>query len=146
MQDALGIVIFATVIIAAIIAVGSLFFRNDLYDQIGSGGLSLNDGKDRGPAPTPTSPAAVAVRDEEIRQMLEAQNARRERRGQPPLDIEEELRRLTAGGRGPDSSADPELRDEVRQLVLARNARRLRRGQEPLDVEAEIDRQLAELA
>jgi hypothetical protein len=141
-QGALGIVVFGTVIVAAIVAVISLAHRSDLYDQIGSGGLSLGDGADRGAEPAPSSPAAIAVRDEEIRQMLEAQNARRIRRGQAPVDVEEELQRLIkpAGGAG-----DPALREEVRQLVHARNARRLRQGKEPLDVEAEIDRQLADL-
>jgi hypothetical protein len=142
-QGALGIVVFGTVIVAAVIAVVSLVHRSDLYDQIGSGGLSLGDGTDRRPDPAPSSPAAIAVRDEEIRQMLEAQNARRIRRGQAPVDIEEELRRLV---RPAAATGEEALRDEVRQLVHARNARRLRQGKEPLDVEAEIDRQLADLA
>jgi hypothetical protein len=79
------------------------------------------------------------VREEEIRQMLEARNARRSARGEDPLDIDAELRALTA------PAADPELREEVRTLVEARNARRTARGEEPLDVEAEVDRQLREL-
>ena len=67
--------------------------------------------------------------------MLEARNARREARGEAPLDVEAEYRALT----------DPGLREEVRQLVEATNARRVARGQEPLDVETEIDRRLREL-
>jgi hypothetical protein len=70
--------------------------------------------------------------------MLEARNTRRAARGEAPLDVDAELRALTA-------SADPELREEVRALVEARNARRVARGEEPLDVEAEIDRRLREL-
>ncbi len=85
--------------------------------------------------------ASAAEAQEEIRQMLQAKSARREARGEAPIDIDEELASLT---RGP-SLADPALRDEVRQLVIARNARRLRQGKEPLDVEAEIDRQLRDL-
>jgi len=83
-----------------------------------------------------------AERDDEIRQMLEARNARRVARGQPAVDVEAELLRLT----GPTAvAADPALRAEVRQLVQARNARRARRGQPPLDVEAEVERQLRDL-
>jgi hypothetical protein len=142
-QGALGIVVFGTVIVAALIGVFSLVHRGDLYDQIGQGGLSLRDGRDRGADPAPSSAAGLAVRDEEIRQMLEAQNARRIRRGQAPVDVETELARLVAP---PAATGDPALREEVRQLVHARNARRARQGKEPLDVEAEIDRQLADLS
>jgi hypothetical protein len=87
-------------------------------------------------------PTSRAEAREEIRQMLEAKSARREARGEAPLDIEAELTLLTSGMPGP---GDPALREEVRQLVIARNARRLRQGKEPLDVEAEIDRQLRDL-
>jgi hypothetical protein len=71
--------------------------------------------------------------------MLDARNARRLVRGQAPLDVEEELARLTR------PAADPALEAEVRQLVEARNARRARRGQPPLDVEAEVRQQLDDL-
>ena len=57
--------------------------------------------------------------------MLEAKSARREARGDTPLDIDAELDALAA----PVPVADAGLRDEVRQLVLARNARRVRRGE-----------------
>jgi hypothetical protein len=78
----------------------------------------------------------------EIRQMLEAKSARREARGEPPLDIDAEMAALTK----PATPAAEALRDEVRQLVIARNERRVRRGEEPVeDVEAEVDRQLREL-
>ena len=39
MEEAFGIVIFAVVGISAILAVVSLFFRNNTYDQIGRGGI-----------------------------------------------------------------------------------------------------------
>ena len=73
--------------------------------------------------------------------MLEAKSARREARGEAPLDIEAELASLSA----PDVKADEGLREEVRQLVEARNERRARQGKEPLDVDAEVERQLREL-
>jgi hypothetical protein len=73
--------------------------------------------------------------------MVEAKSARREARGESPLDVDAEVANLTA----PPAGRDEGLRDEVRQLVVARNERRARKGQEPLDVEAEVERQLREL-
>ena len=73
--------------------------------------------------------------------MLEAKSARREARGEEPLDVDAEVAALTAGS----AENDPALREEVRQLVIARNERRQRQGKEPLDVEAEIERQLRSL-
>jgi hypothetical protein len=86
----------------------------------------------------PVRQVSAAERDAEIRQLLEARNARRAARGEAPVDVEEELRALTA------PAADPELAAEVRQLVEARNARRIARGQPPLDVEAEVSKRLRE--
>jgi hypothetical protein len=126
--------------VAIVAALVSFIGRGRLYDQIGRGGLALRDERDAPRAdPAPSSATAAAERDEEIRQMLDAQNARRVRRGQEPLDVDEELRRLTR------PAADSGLRAEVRQLVIARNARRARAGKPPLDVEREIERQLADL-
>ena len=76
----------------------------------------------------------------EIRQLLEARNARRRRRGERELDVDSELARLT----GPQIDAG--LRAEIRDLVIARNARRARRGHPPLDVEAEIEREITGLS
>ena len=75
--------------------------------------------------------------------MLEAKAYRQRERGEQPLDIDEEMRKINTPSI--DASADPALIEEVRQLVVARNARRLRQGKEPLDVEAEIARQLEDL-
>jgi len=132
MHAAFGIVLFVVVALGVLVAVVTFVGRSALYDQIGKGGLSMERMVvDAEPAP--------AVRDEEIRQMLEAQNARRERQGQPPLDVDAEIARLTK------VQIDPGLREEIRQLVVARNDRRARQGKPPLDVEAEIERQIAEL-
>ncbi len=99
--------------------------------------------------PPISADVAAAERDSEIRQMIEAANARRARRGQPQLDVEAEIARLTAGedpaGRLTERKVDPELEAEVRALVELRNQRRIRKGQEPLDVEAEVRRELDEL-
>jgi hypothetical protein len=142
MEEAFGIVIFVVVALAVVVAVATSFMSGTAHDHIGRGGLSLRDGSDR-PAhePQPTGAAAIAERDDEIRQMLEARNARRLRRGEEPVDVEAELAQLTRA----TPAADPELVEEVRQLVEARNARRARKGQPPLDVEAEIQRQLRDL-
>jgi hypothetical protein len=128
MQDALGIVVFVVVFLAILVAVAGLAARNKAYDEIGRGGLSID------PAP-PERPVAHA-HEAEIREMVEAANARRVRRGQAPRDVDAEIARL----RRP--IVDPALEAEVRALVTARNARRERKGQAPLDVEAEVRRQL----
>jgi hypothetical protein len=125
MQDAFAIVLFVVVGVAVVAAIWALITSGGSYDQIGGGRMAL-DRRESTPA----------EREAEIRQMLEARNARREARGEAPLDVEAEYRALT----------DPGLREEVRQLVEATNARRVARGQEPLDVEAEIDRRLRELS
>jgi hypothetical protein len=146
MQEALGIVIFVVVGVSAVIAVISLFGRSRLYDDIGRGGLSIGEDRDtrpRGAGGAASPPASAAEREEDIRQMLEARNARRAAQGRPTVDVEAELAQLT--GAGGAASSDPEILEEVRALVEARNARRIARGQEPLDVEAEIERQLRDL-
>ena len=136
MEEAFGIVLFGVIVVASIVAIGTLFLRGRAYEQIGRGGLSLRDEE---PRKEPTGAVALRERDAEIRQMLDARNARRAARGQEPLDVEAELARLTK------PAIDPALEAEVRSLVIARNERRVRKGQEPLDVEAEVQRQLEDL-
>ena len=147
MQEAFGIVIFVVVGVSVVIAVISLFGRSRLYDDIGRGGLSIGEDRDMrvGGAASDAqgAPVSAAEREEDIRQMLEARNARRAAQGRPTVDVERELAELT--GAAGAASSDPEILEEVRQLVEARNARRVARGQEPLDVEAEIARQLRDL-
>jgi hypothetical protein len=75
--------------------------------------------------------------------MLQARSERLVRRGEPALDIDAEVARLTAVQ--PASTHDPGIAEEVLQLVVARNERRERQGLEPLDIEAEVARTLAEL-
>ena len=134
MQDAFWIVLLVVVVGASVVAVITFALSDNTYAQIGRGGLFDQ--------PVAAEPVSGAVRDDEIRQMLEARNERRARRGQPPLDIEAELAALV---RGSSLTADPALVAEVRDLVIARNERRARMGKEPLDVEAEVARQLREL-
>jgi hypothetical protein len=112
--------------------------------QIGRGPFAI----DRDPAAGLPGRAGVepeSVREAELRQLLEGKAYRQSRRGERPLDVESELRRLLAADDGGGGAADPELRAEIRSLVIANNERRQRRGLEPLDVEAEVKRRLAEL-
>jgi hypothetical protein len=94
----------------------------------------------------PAGPVNRRQQEAEVRQMVEAKSYRRERRGQDPLDVEAEVKRLLhPPDPGPAAGLDRALREEVRQLVVARNERRMRQGKPPLDVEEEIRRQLADL-
>ena len=138
MESALGTVLLVVVAVGGLVAIALVLTSASAYDRIGRGGLSLRDGTDL-PATEPPPAMAAAERDEEIRQMLEARNARRVRQGKEPLDVEAEAARLKA------PVTDPGLEAEVRQLVVARNERRARQGKAPLDVEAEVRRQLTQL-
>jgi hypothetical protein len=133
-----GTVVIIVAIVAVLVALVSFRGSGRIYSTLGrSGGLTM----DREPPAAAGGGATAAEAREEIRQMLEAKSARREARGEPPLDVEAELEALTR----PSTGADPGLRDEVRQHVIARNERRLRQGKEPLDVDAEVERQLRDL-
>ncbi|CAN5475861.1 hypothetical protein BH20ACT19_BH20ACT19_02640 [soil metagenome] len=132
-----GTVLIIVVLVAVVIACLSYIGSGGIYQGLGRTGLTLDEPELR-PPPPPGSAAADAEASEEIRQMLEAKSARREARGEAPIDIDEEIAGLTTQA----SPADAGLREEVRELVVARNERRMRRGEEPLDVEAEVDRQL----
>jgi hypothetical protein len=131
MADALPIVIVVVVALAAVAAIVSLVAGRGAYDRIGRGELTF----DRDAA----APEADPFRDAEIRQLLQARNARRAAHGREPIDVEAELAALTR------PEADDSLRAEIRSFVEARNARRVARGAEPLDVEAEVERRLSEL-
>ena len=138
-QSAFGTVVLVVCGVGVAGALLSLLLGRRTWDEYGRNHLVLDSERPRtGPVAGNT---ADAERDEEIRQMLEARNARRRRRGEPELDIASELHRLTAM-----PAIDDELRAEIRDLVVARNHRRARQGKPPLDVEAEIARQIAELS
>jgi hypothetical protein len=136
-HDAFATVIWIVCGLGLVAACAGLIFSGKTWEEYGQDHLLMEGDISHGPKPG--SAAAVLERDSEIRQMLEARNARRLRRGEEPIDIEQELARLTA------PQIDPELRGEIRDLVLARNHRRARAGKAPLDVEAEIERQIASL-
>jgi hypothetical protein len=134
-QHAFGTVLWIVCGIGIVVAVGLLIVSGKVWEEFGKDGLVMDRDSPQGPAAG--SAAANVERDAEIRQMLQARNARRERRGEAPIDVEAELARLTA------PQIDPELRQEIRELVIARNHRRERAGKPPLDVDAEVEREIA---
>jgi hypothetical protein len=144
-MEAFGTVLIVICVLAVVVAGLSYRGTGRIYSGLGrEGGMSMDSdqpGRARGPAAPAADPSSPEAQ-EEIRQLLEAKNARREARGQAPLDVDAELASLTEQRQG---GADPALRDEVRQLVIARNERRERQGKPPLDVEQEVERQLREL-
>jgi hypothetical protein len=118
------------------------------WRALGRGGLSL----EREPPPERAALAcdAQAERRAEIEALVRARNERRVRRGQEPIDVDEEVGRLLGdhAGAGIDegpADLDPELRAEIRALLEARNERRRRRGEDPIDLDSEVQRQIADL-
>jgi hypothetical protein len=134
---AFGTVLFVVCGVGLLVAFAALVTGGKTWEEFGKSRLLLD--RDIASATKPGSAAALLERDVEIRQLLEARNARRIRRGEAPIDVEQELRRLTA------PQIDGELRGEIRQLVIARNHRRARQGHPPLDVEAEVQREIESL-
>jgi hypothetical protein len=137
-----GEVILIVVLVVAPIAALAFAGSGAVYREIGRGAFSMDHDR-----PDPGDVGASmgrAAREAEVRQMLEAKAYRQRERGETPLDVEAELRRINAPATI-SVKADPALVEEVRQLVIARNARRERQGKEPLDVDAEIARQLHDL-
>jgi hypothetical protein len=135
MEDVFATLVWVVAGVGAVVALITLAGTARSYREIGGRGLTHDSDATSGGS----AGADDADRDEEIRQMLEARNARRERRGEPPVDVDAELAALSR------PAADEGLREEVRQLVVARNHRRVRAGKSPLDVEAEVERRLRDL-
>jgi hypothetical protein len=86
-EEAFAYVLFGTVLVSAIAAVASL--HGDRYGHIGRGGLLEPD---RDAPPTP-----AAVRDEEIRQLVEARETVRAARGRPGARPAADRRRIGDG-------------------------------------------------
>jgi hypothetical protein len=137
MQSAFETMIWVVCGAGIVVALLALVGTGKAWDDYGRNGLAME--RDQARPPSRDAAASTAERDDEIRQLLEARNLHRARRGEAPLDVEAELRRLVA------PAVDDSLREEIRELVMARNYRRMRLGGEPLDVEAEVARQIAEL-
>jgi hypothetical protein len=91
-------VIFAVMVIAAVVGVMSLIARNGPYEDIAKGPFALDREGESGAGPLGGS--AQAERELEIRQLLEARSARAIRDGGEPIDVEAELDRLLGRARG----------------------------------------------
>jgi hypothetical protein len=139
MPEAFAPVLFCVCGLGILGALVALISSRKTWEEYGKSSRLVMD-QDLPHGPHLGSSAALHERDAEIRQLLEARNARRERRGEEPIDVEQELARLTA------PAIDAELREEIRDLVVARNHRRARAGKPPLDVESEVERQIASLS
>jgi hypothetical protein len=142
----IGTILILVVLIA--LPLGALVFAlgaGGALKQIGKGPLAMEQDF---PQSSSGSIHAVSaeVREEEIRQMIQARSDRGVAKGREALDVDAEVEKLLASeSGGPGLGGDRALREEVRQLVVARNERRQRQGKQPLNVEMEIDRQLSEL-
>jgi uncharacterized protein YkwD len=132
MEDALVPLVIVISAVAAAIALFTLAASGRLLRGVGSGGIEAAAN-----AAAATRPSDE--REQEIRDMLDACNASRERRGEPPMEPDDELAALAR------PTLDHELQDEVRAVVEARNRRRERAGLQPLDPDLETERQLREL-
>ena len=157
MQSAFPIVVFGTVGLSVVMSIVFLLSKGSAYDEIGQGGLggapsggspSFGQGMEIEEPSFGIGPELERIeREQEIRQMLQARSDRLVRRGEPALDVEAEVAKLTAAAAAPASARqDHGIAEEVLQLVVARNERRERQGLEPLDVEAEVQRTLAEFS
>jgi hypothetical protein len=162
MHSAFQIVVFGAVALSVLMSIVFLVGKGgSVYDEIGQGSFT-GEGKNTHGRGTSEPPAGVSEleassgnillarpererieREQEIRQMLQARSERLERRGEPGLDVDAEVARLTAV-QSIAPQRDQGIEEEVLQLVVARNERRERQGLEPLDIQAEVARTLAE--
>jgi hypothetical protein len=141
-----GIVLIIVVLVA--LPVGAIVFARGAggaLKEIGKGPLALEQDFPQSSG-SPVHTVSAEIREEEIRQMIQARSDRGVAKGRKALNVDAEVEKLLATeSTGPGLAGDRGLREEIRQLVVARNERRQRQGKKPLDVEKEIARQLREL-
>jgi|SRR5215208_6209182 len=141
-----GTILILVVLVA--LPLGALVFAlgaGNALQKIGKGQFALEEDFPQG-SHGPVHSVSAEVREEEVRQMVQARSDRGVARGRKALDVDAEVEKLLATERGGSGlGEDRALREEIRQLVVARNERRKRQGKEELDVEKEIERQLREL-
>lgn len=82
MDDAFLVVVIGVSLLAMVIAAIALATSGGSYDEIGRGGLSVEE-----PQARETYADVVA----EVRALVELGNARRIARGEPPLDVDAEV-------------------------------------------------------
>jgi hypothetical protein len=142
----IGTILIIVVLVA--LPVGAIVFAmgaGNALQKIGKGQFALDQDFPQSSG-GPVHAVSAEVREEEIRQMVQARSDRGVAKGGAALNVEAEVEKLLAAGTGSAGlGGDRALREEVRQLVVARNERRQRQGKEPLDVDREIERQLREL-
>ena len=142
----LGTVFIIVVLVA--LPIGALVFAmgaGNALQKIGKGDFALEQDFPQSSG-APVHAVSAEVREEEIRQMVQARSDRGVAKGREALDVDAEVQKLLASApSGPSLGDDRALREEIRTLVVARNERRQRQGKEPLDVEQEIERQLRDL-
>src|SRR4051794_23543077 len=142
----LGTVFIIVVLVA--LPLGALVFAmgaGNALEKVSKGQFSLEQDFPQSSG-GPVHAVSAEVREEEIRQMVQARSDRGVAKGRDALDVDAEVKKLLAAESGGGRlGGDRQLREEIRQLVVARNERRERQGKEPLDVEQEIERQLREL-
>src|SRR5258708_1986932 len=114
-----GFVLTLITLIALPIALIAFARTGPLWQGIGKGPFAVEQEM---PPPSrlsqPEPPVDRRLQEAEARQMLEAKSYRRQQRGEAPLDVEAEVKRLleSPGAAGP--AIDEKLRAEVRQLVV----------------------------
>lgn len=134
-QSAFGIVIFSVVGISGLIAIATFVFGGaPPHSTIGGNAFTVAD----------AGPETAEMREDDVRQMLEARNQRRIARGESPGDVDAELRDLLAPQQ--DRALDGEVLAEVQAIVSARQARRRRRGRPEGDFDAEVDELVRSIA
>jgi hypothetical protein len=142
----IGTVLIIVVLVA--LPLGAFVFARGAggaLKQVGKGQFAMEEDFPQSSG-GPVHAVSAEVREEEIRQMIQARSDRGVAKGRKALDVDAEVDRLLAAeSTGSSLAGDRALREEVRSLVVARNERRQRQGKEPLNVEKEIERQLREL-
>src|SRR5215207_8018275 len=103
-----GTVIWIVVLVVAPIAAVLFAGAFGLLDQLGRGGMSLDERPTSRRAPFANSPAARAERETDIRQLVQARHDRAVARREPPVDVDAEVERLMAL----DPSAQPEANQQ----------------------------------
>ena len=86
MQAAFGTVLWIVCGLGLLIALAALITAHRTWEDYGRGHMVLDRDSTAGRGTSAGSAAALLERDTEIRQMLEARNARRARRGEPPIE------------------------------------------------------------
>jgi hypothetical protein len=82
MDGAFLVVVIGVSLLGFVVAAIALATSGGAYDDIGRGGLSVEE---------PHAPASDAEIVEEVRELIRARNARRVARGEPPLDVDAEV-------------------------------------------------------